>query len=266
MRNMIVVTSAVFCFVVAAAAVQQAPQKPDSLVKVKDARKTDSLATAVPAAVPAASAKQAAQKPDSLGKAKDSTAAPRTAFGRIAVTSIPEQAEVSVDSVAKGACPVTIDSLQQGMHVLIVRKKGYFGKKITVKVPPDSTVTVAVSLVKPGRLVLKSDPDQARVFLDGKEAGTTPYENATLKPGSHTVRCEKDSYAPFEKQLVVAEGSDDTLSVALSPVREPQQEAKKAPAPAKKSSFDKVTTAIVAGLFAVFGIILFSIEIEETSK
>jgi hypothetical protein len=242
MRNMFVVITAAFCFAAAAPAVLQTPQKPDSLVKAKD----------------------------SAVKVKDSAAAPAAvvpaAFGRITVTSTPAQAEVSVDSVVKGECPVTVDSLQQGTHVLIVKKKGYFGKKITVRVTPDSTVAVAVSLVKPGRIVLKSDPDQARVFLDGKEAGVTPYDNGAVKPGSHTVRCEKDSFVPFEKQLFIAEGAEDTLSVALSVKQERPVEAKKAPAPAKKSKFDKMTTAIVAGLFAVFGIVLFSIEIEETSK
>jgi hypothetical protein len=242
MRNMIVVTTVVFCFAAAAFAVQPAPQKPDSLVKAKDSavKVKDSAAVPVPAAP--------------------------VAFGRITVTSAPAQAEVTVDSVVKGECPLSVDSLQQGTHVLIVKKKGYFGKKITVRVTADSTVTVAVNLVKPGRLILKSEPDQARVFLDGKEAGVTPYDNAAVKPGSHAVRCEKESFVPFEKQLFIAEGAEETLSVALSVKQEQPVEVKKAPAPANKSKFNTITTAVVAGLFAVFAIILFSIEIEETSK
>ena len=207
-----------------------------------------------------------------LPKAKDTVAAvpapPPARTGRITVRSTPDSAEVIVDSIAKGESPLTVDSLQQGIHVLIIRKKGYFGKRVTVKVAPDSTIAVAVSLIKPGRLVLKSEPDSAKVFIDGKESGVTPYDNAVFKPGDHVVRCEKDRFDPFEKQIYIAEGAADTLSIALKIKVEKDTVVKKEAAVSKKSRnmFDKVTTAVVAGLFVVFGIVLFSIEIEETSR
>jgi hypothetical protein len=199
---------------------------------------------------------------DSLA-VKDSTARP--AYGRMSITTEPPQAEVSLDSVAKGESPITLDSVTPGTHTLIIKKKGYFGKKVSVDMPGDSMVDVMVTLVAPGCLVVTSVPPGAGVFLDGKDMGVTPSENAKLKPGAHALIIQKDGFAAFEKQITISEGKTDSLSIVLQP-----KPAAKATGPAAEKSkpvrFDRVAAIVVGCVFVVFGIVLLSVEMQETAK
>jgi hypothetical protein len=194
---------------------------------------------------------------DTIAK-KDTAAALH--FGRISLTTLPETAEVSVDSVFKGSSPLTLDSLAPGGHVLIIKRKGYFGKKVSVEVKADSVLAVDVALVKPGELVITSDPPGAKVILDGKENGITPCENAKLKPGEHVLRLEKEQFLQFEKTVVATEGKTDTLSFSLT-VLKPQPVAPTAPQPAAvKRGLDSTILIVLASIFVVFGIVIFAAE------
>lgn len=220
--------------------------------------------TAAPAAVKPAKAaldkavtKDTVLQKDTVVK-KDSAAVMH--FGRISVTTVPESAEVAVDSIARGGSPCTVDSLLPGIHVVIIKRKGYFGKKVIVEVTADSTLAVDVALVKPGVFIVTSDPQGARVFIDGKESGVTPYENAKMKPGDHVLRLEKEQFLTLEKTVVSAEGKTDTLSFAL-PAAAPKPQPKPAlPQPAAKRGFDTTILIVLTSLFVVFGIVIFSIE------
>jgi hypothetical protein len=186
---------------------------------------------------------------------KDSVAA-AVHFGKIKVTTAPETADVSIDSVAKGSSPLILDSLKPGPHVLIIKQKGYFGKKVSVDVAPDSTLAVDVALVKPAVLVIASVPAGAAVFLDGKESGVTPCEIARVKPGEHVLRFEKDQFLAFEKTVTATEGKTDSLSFVLVSLK-PQPAQPAAPPPAAKRGIDTVILIVLASLFAVFGIAIF---------
>jgi hypothetical protein len=201
-------------------------------------------------------------KKDSM-TVRDSTVRP--VFGRMSITTAPPQAEVSLDSVAKGESPLAIDSVTPGTHVLIIKKKGYFGKKVSVDVPGDSTVAVAVTLVSPGRLIVTSEPTGAGVFLDGKEVGMTPWENARLKPGVHALACEKPGFAAVEKQITVSEGKTDSLPIMLQ--QKPAAKASDSTSgKGKPVKFDRVAAIVAGCVFVVFAIVLLGVEIQEAAK
>lgn len=194
---------------------------------------------------------------------KDSTARP--VYSRMSITTEPAQAEVSLDSVAKGESPLTIDSVTRGTHMLIIKKKGYFGKKVSVDVAGDSVVDVTVTLVAPGCLVVTSEPSGAGVFLDGKDLGVTPWENAKLKPGVHALSLHKDGFAAFEKQITVSEGKTDSISIVL----QLKPAAKTMGSTAGKSKpvrFDRVAAIVAGCVFVAFGIGLLAIEMQEAAK
>jgi hypothetical protein len=186
-------------------------------------------------------------------------------FGRISLTTQPETADVSVDSVFKGSSPLTLDSLVPGGHVLIIKRKGYFGKKVTVEVKADSTLPIDVALVKPGMFVITSNPIGAKVFIDGKESGVTPCENAKIKPGSHVLRLEKEQYVPFEMTIVATEGKTDSLSFTLVAAK-PQPPAQTAPVTQQNTpaavhrGLDTTILIVLASIFVVFGIVIFAAE------
>jgi hypothetical protein len=183
----------------------------------------------------------------------------------LSITTEPPQAEVSLDSIAKGESPLAIDSVAPGTHVLIIKKKGYFGKKVSVTVAGDSTAVVAVTLVAPGRLVVTSEPAGAGVFLDGKDAGVTPWENARLKPGVHALACEKAGFDAVEKQITVSEGKSDSLSVILQP-KPAAKAADSAAGKGKQVKFDRRAAIVASCVFAVFVIVILGIEIQDAAK
>jgi hypothetical protein len=52
-----------------------------------------------------------------------------------------------------------------------------------------------------GRLLVRSTPAGARVFVDGKDAGATPVAVRGLTEGSHSVRLVREGYMPAERTL-----------------------------------------------------------------
>jgi len=75
--------------------------------------------------------------------------------------------------------------------VLIVKATGYFGKKISVEIPGDSTLTLNVALVLPSHLVVVSEPAGASAFLDDKELGVTPCDNPVSSRANILLRWTK---------------------------------------------------------------------------
>jgi len=200
--------------------------------------------------------------PDSLLQKKDSVA--QSHFGRISVKTSPDSAEITLDSIEKGLSPLILDSVSGGVHILLVKKKGCFGKRVTVDVAPDSTAEINVALVKPSGLVVSSFPSVAQVFLDGKPVGSSPWENIKLKPGDHVVKVERDSFFTVEKKITLLDGKTDSLTVTLD-------RAVFAPAavmPVKKSFFNlnKDMTLIASGVLALFVVVILSIELSGTGK
>jgi hypothetical protein len=186
----------------------------------------------------------------------------KTGFARLMIRSQPDSAAIIIDSVEKGLTPARFDSLPPGLHTMLVKKKGYFVKKITTMLSPDSLHDIAVTLVRPGGVAVRTEPPGATLYLDNKETGTTPYENTKLKPGAYTLRLEKTQYQTVEKSINVIEAACDTLSVTLAPSKaytDSVDNVLKAVA-VKKRKFKRTVDFIVIGAFLVFGAVIFLIE------
>jgi eukaryotic-like serine/threonine-protein kinase len=54
-----------------------------------------------------------------------------------------------------------------------------------------------------GRVLVRSTPAGANVFVDGRDAGVTPVAVRDLAPGAHRIRIVLDGYAPAEERIVV---------------------------------------------------------------
>ena len=69
-----------------------------------------------------------------------------------------------------------------------------------------------------GTLAAVSEPAGAQLYLDGEQAGTTPYEPKAIAEGEHKVRLQKEGYMPVE---CVVDADPDSLievNVTLVPV------------------------------------------------
>ena len=71
---------------------------------------------------------------------------------------------------------------------------------------------------KYGALTIRTSPDEAMVFVDGKLAGVSPLNIPKLASGGHEIRAAREGYEDFVQQVRVAPYADDTLHWTMSPV------------------------------------------------
>jgi hypothetical protein len=67
------------------------------------------------------------------------------------------------------------------------------------------------------RLGVEVRPDGASVFVDGLRSGTTPL-SLELQAGRYTIRVELDGYEPLTETVVLAPGSETTVTGELIPL------------------------------------------------
>jgi hypothetical protein len=76
----------------------------------------------------------------------------------------------------------------------------------------------------PGRLLVRSTPAGARVFVDGREAGLTPVAVRELGHGDHRVRIARDGYTSEERRITITTSRPAqslTISLLRAPLAEP---------------------------------------------
>jgi hypothetical protein len=85
--------------------------------------------------------------------------------------------------------------------------------------PPAGRAIEAPAAAEAGRLLVRSTPAGARVFVDGRERGRTPLAIRSLARGAHQVRLARPGYAFEERRIVVTE-SEPVQSITVTLARE----------------------------------------------
>lgn len=115
---------------------------------------------------------------------------------RVSLSSQPSGAWVSIDGVNRGATPLMIFDLEPGRHHVKYRLNGYveFDDFITTSEGPVVDRSVVLEEEK-GLLLLKTDPEDCFIKIDGVAAGQTPrfVGNLSVKD-AHTIRISKPGY------------------------------------------------------------------------
>nr|VFJ47253.1 MAG: Formylglycine-generating enzyme, required for sulfatase activity, contains SUMF1/FGE domain [Candidatus Kentron sp. DK] len=70
---------------------------------------------------------------------------------------------------------------------------------------------------EPARLIVRSNVADDSVLIDGNPVGPTGPEPHELAPGGYTIRVEKAGYEPFEKEITLAAGKEETVPAVLKP-------------------------------------------------
>jgi len=112
--------------------------------------------------------------------------------GTVVLESLPPGSEVLVDGATLGTSPLTTE-LAPGAHVVEFRRKNATRKlQIDVKAGQQIVRRLDWSVAPTGRLTVRSDPEGARVLVDGRERGVTPLTLDDVTLGSHTVVLQTD--------------------------------------------------------------------------
>jgi len=83
-----------------------------------------------------------------------------------------------------------------------------------------------------GRVVVRSTPAGARVFIDGRDQGRTPTTIRNLRRGTHRVRLVREGYATEERRIVITPANPaQSVTVALARTRAVEPPARRAAEP-----------------------------------
>jgi len=129
--------------------------------------------------------------------------------GEVAVTSIPEQANVRVNGIERGKTPVTVSGVPKGRTTIEITKEGFLPMTREVSLNAGDRQTVSVILEEQaGSMFLSSVPSGARFYVDGQPRGIGPVKIPNVKPGTYNVRAELEGYATVDRAVNVLRGKE----------------------------------------------------------
>jgi len=138
-------------------------------------------------------------------------------FAYVAIQTNPANAMVYLDGTRLGKAPIQRRKIESGTHDLRIEKDMYhtYEKSINLQDGDDKTLTPQL---KPafGELVIKSEPKNATIYIDGQMVGQTPYRNDRQPSRTYTVRVTKSLWLPAEEEITVSDGETTNKTIVLT--------------------------------------------------
>ena len=104
-------------------------------------------------------------------------------------------------------------SLPMGDHTIKFTAEGYQDYEKTISFIADQSIDYAVEMqtgtsgtvskITTGIIVVRSDPEGATVYLDGRNVGATPVQVPKAGAGKHTIKVEKNLYHDYLEEITL---------------------------------------------------------------
>ncbi|MBI4510105.1 MAG: PEGA domain-containing protein [Deltaproteobacteria bacterium] len=145
-----------------------------------------------------------------------------TPKGSILVDADVPDAEVSVDGkLAPDTTPTVVENLDEGVHVIEVRKAPAMPWKQTVTVKGGQRTKAFAQLSSTvqvgGTIRVLSNAAEAEVWLDGTQKGVAPIDLTGIATGPHIVEVKAKGHAPREEKVTINNGQSVILKLDLVP-------------------------------------------------
>ena len=128
---------------------------------------------------------------------------PTPRYGSLRVESVPMGASVYVDGKEYGKTPCFIDESSKliiGEHELKLLKEDYDTYVTTIELIEEKETKVPeIQLTQSFKGIINSSPN-ARLYIDGKNLGETPYSN-TFHSGDYRLRLVRKGYDTFDETV-----------------------------------------------------------------
>jgi hypothetical protein len=117
------------------------------------------------------------------------------------------------DSIMTSIAGSTLELSEQLPSLL----SALFHVAVTAAAPSSTAGTprIVYTPIRPIRLTVASVPDSGRLYINGVEAGITPFTKDSLKAGTYTCRIERQGYFPFSGEIVVRQNDDKKVMIYL---------------------------------------------------
>ena len=138
--------------------------------------------------------------------------------GLLYCTTDPAGAKVFVNGIERGMTPVEV-MVPRGGAVLTFRMEGYKDIEQSVGMSAGERRNLALRMDgRPARLTVVTEPDKAKVYVDGNYQGLSPTTAESVMAGAHEIRVELSGHAPVTRTVQVANGGDTTETFKLESV------------------------------------------------
>ncbi|MBA4368032.1 MAG: hypothetical protein C0403_10405 [Desulfobacterium sp.] len=139
--------------------------------------------------------------------------------GVLQVNSQPSDADVFISGKNLGKTPLDVKEIQSGKITVEVRKKCYANSSQTVSIKSGILSKIDFPL-KPdcGTVIVKSDPEDAKWYMDDAYIGNTPGTLENIPAGKHNIKITKDQYLEWMATSAITPGKSQTITAKLNPI------------------------------------------------
>lgn len=164
----------------------------------------------------------AAVPPELRARAESEIKAIRALLVRVTVVVDGGPAELTVDGEGVGTSPLSKPLLlSPGAHAFRAVREGHQPAEKRVTLTSGAAVRVVLAPVrKKGILRVESAPAGARVIVEGREVGRTPWEGRLPAQG-HTVTLRLEGFRPGEERVILEAGVARELRLSLEALPPP---------------------------------------------
>lgn len=185
-----------------------------------------------------------------------------TAKSILIISTEPSEAIVLFNDSVRGVTPVTISEVDTGVHIITLKKKGCYLKKVELRIDSAQKKELHFVLQQPSSLHIITEPEGAALYLNQKPVGKSPFSDKQLKPGEYLIGAEMETYQKIEQNHTLGSNVSDTVKITLKHTTAYLDSIKASEINEKKRKklFNRV---FIGGAFALFGLVLLIIEARE---
>lgn len=135
------------------------------------------------------------------------------------IKATPSDAKILVDDKEVGIGKVNMQVAAGIEHNYRIENEFYYSQTGAMTIAKNDTKTLEINLEPAyGYVKVTSTPvSGAKVFIDGVEAGTTPFLSDKLIRGDHRIEVKKDLYTTYSDIVTLDNGKKEEVTASLQP-------------------------------------------------
>ena len=128
-----------------------------------------------------------------------------------------DETEIWVEGEHKGKGVLTL-KLEPGQYKVETKRASHQSNSqvLQINIPVAQTIVLEEPAPLYGSLEVNTSPMLAKVYLDGKEVGETPFFMNNILIGAHDLHVEKEGYASQQQSITIDHGAVSSQTLTLS--------------------------------------------------